>query len=1334
MPRFPRAYNYVRPLLVLSLFLLLIGLPGGKENFWNYLLPGASAATTFTVNSTGDGADNNLGDGLCNDGSGSCTLRAAIQQASVLFGTDNIAFNLPAASTITLNTALPTIGDSLNITGPGANSLTIRRSNAGGTPNFRIFTINSGNTVAISGLTVTNGRTADGIPGGGFAPGYGGQGDNGGGILSNGALTLTDVVVTGNRTGDGGAGTSGTGGPGGFGGGVYAGGSLTMTNVSVSNNTTGNGAIGNYGGGGGNGGGIYFLGSALSMTNCLVSSNTSGNGVSGTSGSSSGDGGSAGGIEVELPFSLAASTVILTKVVITGNHAGDGAQPISSGGGRGGGILLFPGVSTTMTNCSVTNNNSGQGGTGFASQGGFGGGIDNGGPLTMTGSTVSGNFTKGPSAGGGGLGAGIFNNNTLTMTNSTVSGNHTDLDFGRGGGIFNNGGTLSLINCTVTDNTAYSCCSFQNGQGVHNSGTANIRNTIIAGNGSATTPDVTGNFNSQGHNLIGKATFGSSNGNNGDESGFVNGNNGDQVGTLGSPLSALLGPLADNGGPTLTHSPLAGSLVLDAGDNCVAQASHCGDSRIPQLITDQRGSGFNRIVDGPDADTAATVDIGAFEQQASLGDIANASTNEDTQLLVPFDVGDRSTITSITASSSNPTLVPNDSAHLTVTDAGTTEVITINPASNLFGSTDITVTVNRSGGVSSSKTFSVTVNSVNDAPSFTKGADRTVNENDGAQTVNGWATNISPGAPNESAQALTFQITNNSNASLFSAGPAISPSGVLTYTPAPGVSGSATITLSLKDDGGTANGGTDVSAAQTFTITVREGGTISLNSSSFGVTETNGTIAIPVIRTGGSAGTASVLFSTSDGTATNADYTPVSQTVIFNDGEISKTVNVPITDDLFKESNETINITLSNVGGSAQLGGQTTAVITIFDNDPAGGYVRFSTDNYNAPESGGLATITVQRIGETAQAVDISYTTTGGSTAPCSTTNGGASSRCDFTLALGTLHFAPGDTSKTFSVLISQDNYVEGPETLGLGLSSLTSSAQLATPSAATLTILDDAVEPSKNPVDDAEAFVRQHYHDFLNREPDAGGIAFWTNQITECQQPGATCSAELRRINVSAAFFLSIEFQETGYLVERLYKTAYANASGISNFGTQHTLAVPIIRLNEFLTDSQEISRGLVVGTTGWEQVLENNKTAFTQAFVQRSRFTSTYSTFLSPASFVDQLIARAGITFSAAERTSLINEFGGASNTTNTIARAKVLRRIAESEALNQIEKSRAFVLMQFFGYLRRNPNDPQDTDYTGYDFWLTKLNEHNGNYIEAEMVKAFLDSTEYRARFGP
>src|SRR6185436_2021881 len=168
----------------------------------------------------------------------------------------------------------------------------------------------------------------------------------------------------------------------------------------------------------------------------------------------------------------------------------------------------------------------------------------------------------------------------------------------------------------------------------------------------------------------------------------------------------------------------------------------------------------------------------------------------------------------------------------------------------------------------------------------------------------------------------------------------------------------------------------------------------------------------------------------------------------------------------------------------------------------------------------------------------------------CGATNGIALSRCDFTTALGTLHFAPGEVSKTFNVLISQDNYVEGPEQLTLTLSDPI-GAVLGTPSTATLTITDDATEPAGNPIDIADVFVRQQYHDFLNRDPDADGLAYWTNQITECQQPGATCDPEVRRVNVSAAFFLSIEFQETGYLVERIYKSAYGDADALSALDT---------------------------------------------------------------------------------------------------------------------------------------------------------------------------------------
>ena len=85
------------------------------------------------------------------------------------------------------------------------------------------------------------------------------------------------------------------------------------------------------------------------------------------------------------------------------------------------------------------------------------------------------------------------------------------------------------------------------------------------------------------------------------------------------------------------------------------------------------------------------------------------------------------------------------------------------------------------------------------------------------------------------------------------------------------------------------------------------------------------------------------------------------------------------------------------------------------------------------------------------------------------------------------------------------------------------------------------------------------------------------------------------------------------------------------------------------------------------------------------------------------------------------------------NRKTRARVVRDIAEHPNLAKAELNRAFVLMQYFGYLRRNPNDTPDTDYTGYDFWLTKLNQFNGDYIAAEMVKAFISSSEYRRRFG-
>jgi len=173
-------------------------------------------------------------------------------------------------------------------------------------------------------------------------------------------------------------------------------------------------------------------------------------------------------------------------------------------------------------------------------------------------------------------------------------------------------------------------------------------------------------------------------------------------------------------------------------------------------------------------------------------------------------------------------LVSNDNNGLFASqpDVDNSGNLTYTPAADANGSAIVTVNIVDDGGTpnggddtSPDQTFTITVNPVNDAPFFTKGADESVGEDAGAQSVPGWATGISEGAANEGAQVVTFNVSNDNNG-LFSAQPAISSGGDLTYTPAANASGSATVTVNLSDDGGTPNGGDDTSADQTFTITV----------------------------------------------------------------------------------------------------------------------------------------------------------------------------------------------------------------------------------------------------------------------------------------------------------------------------------------------------------------------------------------------------------------------------------------------------------------------------------------------------------------------------------
>jgi hypothetical protein len=380
-------------------------------------------------------------------------------------------------------------------------------------------------------------------------------------------------------------------------------------------------------------------------------------------------------------------------------------------------------------------------------------------------------------------------------------------------------------------------------------------------------------------------------------------------------------------------------------------------------------------------------------------------------------------------------------------------------------------------------------------------------------------------------------------------------------------------------------------------------------------------------------------------------------------------------------------------------------VLQVTDTQAPATTLRFGAPTYSVGEGGGSVEVTVVRSGVTTSAGTVSY----------ATTNGTASDVSDYTAAFGLLRFAAGETSKTFRVLVTDDSLSEGAETLNITLLDPTGGFAVADTTPAVLTITDnDAATPPANPIDASQFFVRQHYLDFLNREPDAEGLQFWTNNIESCGADAACRS--VKRVDTSAAFFLSIEFQETGFLVYRFHQAAFNTGASL--------------RLRTFLADTQEVGRGVVVLVGNWQQQLEANRQAFADEFVTRPFFVAHYPESMTPAAFVDALNANTGGSLSQAERDALVSEL-----TTGAKTRAQVLRAVAEDSDFRARETTRAFVLTQYLGYLRRNPDDPPEElqDFAGFNFWLGKLNGFGGDFRAADMVKSFIVSGEYRARFG-
>jgi uncharacterized protein (TIGR03118 family) len=273
--------------------------------------------------------------------------------------------------------------------------------------------------------------------------------------------------------------------------------------------------------------------------------------------------------------------------------------------------------------------------------------------------------------------------------------------------------------------------------------------------------------------------------------------------------------------------------------------------------------------------------------------------------------------------------------------------------------------------------------------------------------------------------------------------------------------------------------------------------------------------------------------------------------------------------------------------------------------------IQFATDTFAIGEGSGHIDITIIRAGDASGTATVNV-----NTYDESQLNHG-SQKSDYEIALSKVTFNPGETSKTVRVLIVNDIFDENDETVNLALSNaFGAGVGLGSPNAATLTILDnDTGAPATNPVDDSTFFVRQQYLDFLNREPDPGGLAFWVNNIESCGS-NAQCR-EVRRIDTSAAFFLSIEFQRTGLLSILANKAAFG-ASALGSVG-------PVL-YGQFEKDSQQLQKDLVFGTPSFDAQLEANKQAYFNDFVGRPEFSDKFGS-MTNTQYVDSLLASAGI-----------------------------------------------------------------------------------------------------------
>lgn len=302
----------------------------------------------------------------------------------------------------------------------------------------------------------------------------------------------------------------------------------------------------------------------------------------------------------------------------------------------------------------------------------------------------------------------------------------------------------------------------------------------------------------------------------------------------------------------------------------------------------------------------------------------------------------------------------------------------------------------------------------------------------------------------------------------------------------------------------------------------------------------------------------------------------------------------------------------------------------------------------------------------------------------------GTQNRKTITDANGHYNFSGVETSGFYTVVPSRANYSFSPAERSFNQLGERTEASFSGASGG----------DSQNPLDTAEYFIRQQYVDLLNREPDEGGFNYWSDRILECGNDARCVSA--RRRDIAAAFFIEQEFQQTGSFIYGFYKGSLGRVPAYSEYSADRA--------------------GLVVGPQ-----LDAMKQAYSEDFVGRSEFVAKYAANSTAESFVDALLANvrqaSGIDLSS-QRAALITRYNAGSSLNQS--RSFAVRELIEGASFRQTEYNSAFVLTEYFGYLRRDP------DQGGYAFWLNVLNNREpGNF--RGMVCAFITSTEYQQRFS-